>query len=236
MKYIDYQDDLKKLNEVHSFVCRHRKLTKNQNNALNNYASLIGIPYQKKMINFQYIFNNEHPVILEIGFGIGHSLIRQAINNPDNNFIGIEVYLPGIASCLNLAIKSKAKNLRIIYYNAIKVLNQMIPNNSLWKMQLFFPDPWPKNKHHKRRIVNIDFAQLVLRKLNFGGYFHIATDCCSYANYIFSIMKTISTDQAIFYESTKSCLKSSRPTTKFEQKANNLGYPVQDLIYQKMKR
>ncbi|WWO99572.1 MAG: tRNA (guanosine(46)-N7)-methyltransferase TrmB [Candidatus Dasytiphilus stammeri] len=229
---MDNQLFLKKKYEVNTFTCRHRKLTKNQENALNYYESFIGIHYQEKLINFKNIFNNEHPVVLEIGFGIGHSLIAQSINYPHLNFIGIEVYLPGIASCLNLAIKLKVNNLRIIYYNAIKVLNFMIPDRSLLKVQLFFPDPWPKKKHHKRRMVKIDFAQLILKKLNLNGYFHIATDSSSYAHEIVSIMNNITGFHRIFYDSINLILM--RPNTKFEQKAKKSGGIIQDLIYKKI--
>ncbi|WWO95548.1 MAG: tRNA (guanosine(46)-N7)-methyltransferase TrmB [Candidatus Dasytiphilus stammeri] len=216
------------------YINRHRKLTQNQEKILNSYGSLITIPYQEQVINFHHFFKNQKPLVLEIGFGMGHSLISQAINHPYINFIGIEVYLPGIASCSNLAITLKVNNLRIIYYNAIQVMNLMIPDESLYKIQIFFPDPWPKTRHHKRRLVNIDFAQLIFRKLKFLGYLHIATDSCSYAKHIISIMKSLHTSfNPIFYDPNISSILR-RPSTKFEQKAKKLGYIIHDLIYQKL--
>ncbi|WWO97936.1 MAG: tRNA (guanosine(46)-N7)-methyltransferase TrmB [Candidatus Dasytiphilus stammeri] len=219
--------------EIRSFACRQGRLTKNQRRAINEHWQTIGVLYNNQKLNISSLFVKEAPLVIDIGFGMGYSLIEQAINNPQNNFIGIEVYLPGLGSCLGLAHQAKLCNLRLIYHDAIDVFTEMLPDNSIYRVQLFFPDPWPKRRHHKRRIIKLSFAQLVLSKLQSTGIFHIVTDWTPYAEDIIKLMNNISGYKNLSEEKNYIPRPITRPLTKFENRGIALGYIVRDIMYQK---
>ncbi|MBK4775752.1 tRNA (guanosine(46)-N7)-methyltransferase TrmB [Candidatus Pantoea edessiphila] len=227
----------KSYDRIRTFVLRERKLTRNQLNAVNSHWSDIVIQFQPKLINFSKLFGSDKLVIMEIGFGNGNSLVQMAQNNSQQNFLGIEVYLPGIANCLVELKKTDIKNLRLIYCDVRDVLENMIPDNSLHKIQLFFPDPWPKNCHHKRRLVNTSFANLARQKLkDSGSLLHIVTDCKNYASYIVKTIDSINNHKnQSLYSQDDIMLSKDRPITKFEQRSNLLGHKIYELIFRTIK-
>ncbi|QCI16198.1 tRNA (guanosine(46)-N7)-methyltransferase TrmB [Buchnera aphidicola] len=219
--------------QIRSFVCRQGRITQSQLNAIEKHWSLIGIDFQLTPLNLKSIFSNyNNPIILEIGFGSGQSLVETAKNFPDKNFLGIEVYKSGIGSCLNFAYSSKIQNLKIINHDAIEVINTMILNRTLSKIQIFFPDPWNKKRHHKRRLLKCSFLKIISKKLIISGILHIATDSEEYALYILNEIK----DVQEYKNLSKKHLFVERPTsriiTRFERKAFLQGNKIFDLMFQ----
>ncbi|CAL4325525.1 tRNA (guanine-N(7)-)-methyltransferase [Buchnera aphidicola (Eriosoma grossulariae)] len=215
-----------------STSCRGR-LTKSHTTSIKNYFSIFGISFQNQLINFVKIFNRNAPLILEIGFGTGENLVNMALNHPEKNFLGIEVYLPGIASCLNQVYLLNIKNLKIICYNAVDVINNMISNSQLYQIKIFFPDPWPKKKHQKRRMLQPDFLFLLSQKLIKNGILHIATDWNNYAYDIINYIKNIDIYVDQSFNQAYADIKKSRIITKFEKKGQILGHKIFDLLFQK---
>lgn len=223
----------KVLRQVRSFVRRQGRLTKGQEMALLSYWPTMGIEYKPELFNWHDIFGNNSPVTLEIGFGMGASLVEMAKANPEQNFLGIEVHLPGVGACLSAAQEVGVKNLRVMCHDAIEVLNFNIPDNSLAMIQLFFPDPWHKARHHKRRIVQAEFVELIANKLKVGGVFHKATDWEEYAFWSLDILKNSSRFKNLSQSDDFVPRPVSRPVTKFEQRGHRLGHGVWDLMFTK---
>ncbi|AMA64743.1 tRNA (guanine-N(7)-)-methyltransferase [Candidatus Arsenophonus lipoptenae] len=223
------------VNRICSFVIRQRRLTYQQKFTLQKLWPNLGVNYTDQLLSFDRLFCNIAPIILEIGFGIGTSLIYTAQQNSTKNFLGIEVYTPGVIKCLLSAHNYNLNNLRIICHDAIEVLEKMIPNNSLNMVQLFFSDPWPKKRHHKRRLVQPYFAKLILHKLELGGVFHIATDWYPYANHILDVMCQISNYKNLSVSGNYIERPVTRPMTKFEIKGKKLGHKIFDLMFKKIK-
>ncbi|WP_233144641.1 tRNA (guanosine(46)-N7)-methyltransferase TrmB [Methyloprofundus sedimenti] len=181
--------------------------------------------------DFAVLFGRSAPVILEIGFGNGESLATTAEQNPDKDYIGIEVHKPGVGNLLAQLERKGITNVRVFYYDAIEVLEKCIPGQSLSGIHLFFPDPWHKRKHHKRRIVRPDFVHLIAQKLISGGYFHAATDWQHYAQHILKVL-TAAEQFSNQSSSQDYCPRPDyRPLTKFEQRGLRLGHGVWDLIF-----
>ncbi|MGK2946682.1 MAG: tRNA (guanosine(46)-N7)-methyltransferase TrmB [Candidatus Malihini olakiniferum] len=220
---------------IRSFVRRQGRLTNGQQQALENYWPLMGVEYQVQALDFSALFRREAPTVLEIGFGMGASLVTMAEQNPEQNFLGIEVYLPGIGSCLAAAQEAGLSNLSVMCHDAVEVLEQMILEGSLAMVQLFFPDPWHKARHNKRRIVQKAFAELVLHKLANGGVFHIATDWKPYAEHMLEIMHDVSGYRNLSATQDYIPRPSSRPLTKFEARGRRLGHDVWDLVFERIK-
>ncbi len=225
----------KVIRRVRSFVRRHGKLTPRQKNALQILWPKIGVDFTSQHISFNSLFGNNSSVILEIGFGMGASLVDMAKQNPEKNFFGIEVHTPGIASCLAATKEANLSNLRVMSHDAIEVLKKMLLDGSLNMVQLFFPDPWHKIRHNKRRIVQESFAQLVLHKLELGGIFHIATDWEPYAEHILNVIRKINNYQNLSPAGDYVQRLVTRPVTKFEKRAQQLGHDVFDLRFKKIK-
>ena len=218
---------------IKSFVLRQGRLTKAQQKALDNHWQDYGIDYAEEELCFDKLFGNYKEVVIEIGFGNGESLLQQAINQPQYNFVGIEVHGPGIGHLIHHAYNKAVWNLKVIRFDAIEVLRHQIADNSLAQVQLFFPDPWHKKRHHKRRIISPDFIRLIHQKLKAGGLFHMATDWLPYAEQMLEQL-----DSAEGYTNTAgkgnfSTYKGARCETKFERRGVKLGHGVWDLIYQK---
>ncbi len=159
---------------IRSFVLRQGRKTKAQQHALDNYWSAFGIEKGNTLLDFAELFGNEQPVTLEIGFGNGESLATMAQAAPQRNFIGIEVHSPGVGHLLHLINGYQLSNVRVLAYDATEILKQRIMPESLDRLQLFFPDPWHKKRHHKRRLVQPDFVSLVARRLRKEGVLHMA--------------------------------------------------------------
>ena len=157
------------MRRIRRFVRRRGRLTKGQQLALDNYWPGMGVEFQQEPLGMVALFGREAPLVLEIGFGMGASLVTMAQNNPHQNFLGIEVHAPGVGACLASAKEAGVENLRVMYHDAGEVLQKMITDNSLRMVQLFFPDPWHQARHNQRRIVHVPFAELVLRTLKLDG-------------------------------------------------------------------
>jgi tRNA (guanine-N7-)-methyltransferase len=217
------------LRNIKSFVRRERRITRAQNYALETLWSKYGLNLIKCVLDFATLFKREAPVIFEIGFGVGTSLAAMAKQLPEYNFIGVEVHRPGVGALLLELEQQQITNVKIFCADAIEVLQQCIPNNSLNKILLFFPDPWPKRKHHKRRLVNSDFVKLIVQKLKTNGIFHVATDWEDYAQHVQKIMAQNSEFELI----PKTEGAYLRPLTKFELRGQKLGHKISDLIFVK---
>jgi len=224
----------KKRRPIKSFVLRQGRVTNAQQYALNHFWHTYGIEFSEQILSFDTLFNNNNAVIVEIGFGNGESLLQQAINQPEYNFIGIEVHGPGVGHLMHLAHSKNVQNIRIIRHDAVEVLKHQFDNNTVMQFQLFFPDPWHKKRHHKRRIINPAFIQLIHEKLTAGGFFHMATDWHHYAKQMLSEMDAddgfINTAGNNHYSNHK----GARCESKFERRGVNLGHGVWDLIYKKI--
>ncbi|QJC31717.1 tRNA (guanosine(46)-N7)-methyltransferase TrmB [Enterobacteriaceae endosymbiont of Donacia tomentosa] len=191
--------NVKIMKHIQSFCCRYRKLTKLQKNIFKKYFSFFSINYKKKNINFNNIFHNQKSIILDIGFGIDNNIIQNTINNPQYNFIGIEVYIPGIINCLKKILINNLNNLKLIYYDVFYIFKYMIPANSIKLIQLYFPDPWPKLKHKKRRLLNLEFLKIIFFSLKKNGLLYVVTDCQDYNNNIMSSINKINRNNNKYY-------------------------------------
>ncbi|MEE8426810.1 MAG: tRNA (guanosine(46)-N7)-methyltransferase TrmB, partial [Woeseiaceae bacterium] len=178
------EDTARKQRTIRSFVRRAGRLTPPQQKALLDLWPRFGIEFSDQHLNFADLFPANEKMCLEIGFGNGDTLVQQAQENPQQNHIGIEVHEPGVGHCLIAAQKANIDNLRLIIHDAIEVLQQQVPLSSLNRINLYFPDPWPKKRHHKRRIVQTPFLRLIADKLVDGGCLCIATDWADYAGHI----------------------------------------------------
>ncbi len=206
-------------------------MTLSQRLSHEQFWPLFGIEPPLNMLNFEELYQRSAPTILEIGFGMGGSLVELAEKNPEINFLGIEVHKPGIGALLFSIQEKQLSNLKVICGDAKEWLNQHIADHSLAAILLFFPDPWPKRRQQKRRIVQTPFVDLVQRKLEASGYFHLATDVMSYADHMRDVM---SKHQGFGIINTAGIsLNLIRPKTKFEQKGERLGHTITDLIYRK---
>lgn len=230
----EFNEDGKFMRKVRSFVRREGRLTKGQEKALADLWPVMGVDFAPAKLDLTTLFGREAPVVLEIGFGMGASLVEMAKHAPEKNFIGIEVHTPGVGACLSAAEEADVTNLRVFCHDAIEVLDLMIPDASLACLQLFFPDPWHKKRHHKRRIVQPEFAQKIRQKIAVGGVFHMATDWENYAEHMLEVMSA-----AEGYENTSTTgnwveRPEWRPLTKFEQRGHRLGHGVWDLIFKRI--
>lgn len=220
--------------KIRSFVRREGRMSQRQAHAYETYMLDYGIAFEQSAIQFEALFGNNNPVTLEIGFGMGQSLIEQAINYPTRNFVGIEVHRPGVGSILAEIQENNLTNIRVICHDAVEVLEQMIVEQSVNTVQLFFPDPWHKTRHHKRRIVKSGFVQAVQNKLSQGGLFHMATDWQNYAEHMLSVMQQAEGWKNHSDNNTYVPRPESRPETKFEKRGAKLGHGVWDLIFEKV--
>ncbi|GAB2789355.1 tRNA (guanosine(46)-N7)-methyltransferase TrmB [Halomonas shantousis] len=216
---------------VKSYVLRAGRMTVAQNRGLEEVWPRLGLTLEQGMQDLDALFGRHAPRVVEVGFGMGQSLIEQAEQHPDTDFIGIEVHAPGVGKLLDEADKRGLTNLRVYREDALEVLRRCLPEACLDTLQLFFPDPWPKKKHHKRRIVQPAFIELVRTRLKIGGLFHMATDWEPYAEQMAELM-----DQAPGYRNTATDgifvpRPDFRPLTKFEVRGEKLGHGVWDLIY-----
>jgi tRNA (guanine-N7-)-methyltransferase len=217
---------------IRSFIRRQGRLTPGQEVALDQHWSQYGLEPELDY-DFSQVFGRQAPLIVEIGFGNGDSLAKMAAANPDHDYIGIEVHKPGVGHLLILLNEQGLTNVRVYCHDAIEILEQKIPDLSLAGLHLFFPDPWHKKKHHKRRIVRPSFVDLLNKKLQVGGYFHAATDWQHYAE---SMLDVLSASEGLKNTSLNQdyCERPDyRPLTKFEQRGLRLGHGVWDLIFKK---
>ena len=215
---------------IRSFVRREGRMTKAQGDALRRLGERYLLEPQGKL-DLDVLFGRPAPRILEIGFGMGDALAIMARERPECDFLGIEVHRPGIGSLLLKLERDAMDNVRVICADAVEVLRQYLPDDGLDAVYLFFPDPWPKTRHHKRRIVQGVFAELVRRKLKPGGRFHLATDWEDYARYMMRVMEAAPGFRNLAGAAKFSPRSPDRPLTKFEQRGQRLGHDVWDLVF-----
>lgn len=218
---------------IRSFVRREGRLTRAQQRALDELFPIYGVEQTDQPLDLDELFGRSALRTLEIGFGDGLALASMAASQPDKDFIGIEVHRPGVGSLLLQLEQQGLTNVRVICADAVEVIRDMLPEQSLDGACLFFPDPWHKKRHHKRRILKVGFVQLLRSKLKLAATFHMATDWQDYAEQMLAIMdKTegfINTAGAGQYVPRP----KSRPLTKFERRGQKLGHGVWDLIYKR---
>lgn len=227
--------EVKYLRKIQSFVRRSGRISKAQSIGLNELWHDYGVDLNEKKLDFKKLFLSKNNVTLEVGFGNGDSLLEMAIDQPNQNFLGIEVYEAGVGRLINEANKNKLSNLKIIKDDAVEVLTNNILDNSISHFQLFFPDPWHKKKHHKRRIVQISFLDLLSNKLKKDGIVHIATDWENYAEHIMELLESHSHFKNCAGDHMYSLRPKNRPLTKFENRGQKLGHGVWDIIFTNIK-
>jgi len=212
--------------KIRSFVRREGRMTRRQSMAYESLFPKYGVEFKQQTLDLNKLFERTAPTILEIGFGMGDTLATMALDNPDTNYMGIEVHRPGVGSLLATIDKKSINNIRIFCHDAVEVLEHDIPDQSLDAIHIFFPDPWPKKRHHKRRLVQTAFIDLLAKKLKANGKLHIATDWKNYAEWIEEVMA-----DSPQYVKLPEDTPHQRPTTKFEKRGLKLGHGVWDLIY-----
>lgn len=220
---------------IRSFVKREGRFTLGQRHAFETLWPNFGIALSDETLDFEKIFGRAAPTIIEIGFGDGESLAEIAENHPEHNYIGIEVHRPGVGHLL-IQIRERAlTNLRVMNDDAVEILKQMAPTNSLNAVYLFFPDPWHKKRHNKRRILQPSFIELVANRLQAGGIFHMATDWQHYAQYMMNTMSATTAFKNKAGQDAYSPRPAYRPITKFERRGQRLGHDVWDLLFERVK-
>jgi tRNA (guanine-N7-)-methyltransferase len=217
---------------IRSFVLRAGRITGAQKRALEELLPRYGIPFAPGPLDLDRCFGRAAPRVLEIGFGNGDTLVELAAAAPGTDFIGVEVHPPGVGHCL-LEIESRGlRNVRVIAHDAVEVLAQQVAPASLDEVLLYFPDPWPKKRHHKRRIVQPEFAALVADRLKPGGSFKLATDWEPYAAWMLEVLGASPELENVALHG--GCVeRPARSATRFENRGRRLGHPVFDLQYRK---
>lgn len=213
---------------IRSFVLRQGRISARQHYALQEYLPLFSLDNEKPPYDWEAIFGRQAPRVLEIGFGMGENLLSSASKAPETDFIGIEVYSPGIGHCLAQAHQQGLMNLKVFTQDALAILSG-IPAASLDKVWVLFPDPWPKKRHHKRRLVQEAFVQEIARILKPSGLFHLATDWQPYAEQMLAVLEACS-----LLAVANLPLQHQRESTKFERRGQKLGHPIVDFIYQRI--
>jgi tRNA (guanine-N7-)-methyltransferase len=215
---------------IRSFVLRQGRLTKGQERALETAWPEFGINYANQKLDLNQIFGRQDAKkILEIGFGMGDATAKIAKDLPDSDFLAVEVHTPGVGSLLKLMQENAIQNIRIIQHDAVEVLQQMVPDQSLDGVHIFFPDPWHKKRHHKRRLIQADFVKLLCLKLKVGAYIHVATDWQAYAEWVLEVLRAEPMLRNIAQDYAEK--PSYRPLTKFENRGIKLGHGVWDLVF-----
>ena len=217
---------------IRSYVLRQGRVSNAQQRAYDTLLPKFGIPYSGQPLDLDRLFGSHAPKILEIGFGMGETTAAIAAAHPENGYLAIEVHTPGVGSLLKQIDEHGLTNVRIIQHDAVEVLRQMIAPAALAGIHIFFPDPWPKKRHHKRRLLQPAFVALLASRMQRGAYLHIATDWQEYAEQVFEVL------------SAESLLKNTaenyaprpdyRPLTKFERRGLNLGHEVWDIVFKRL--
>ena len=214
---------------IRSFVLRQGHLSPAQRRAVDTLMPRYGIPCEAKLIDLDAAFGRSAPKVLEIGFGMGDTTATIAQAHPENDYLALEVHTPGVGNLLKLIDAQQIANLRIIQHDAVEVLRNMIADGSLDGVHIFFPDPWHKARHNKRRLIQAPFVAQLAQKLKPGGYIHAATDWQDYAE---QILRVLSAEPFLKNTATDYAPRPEyRPLTKFEQRGLRLGHGVWDLIF-----
>jgi len=220
------------MRHIKSFVIREGRMTPRQRIAFETLLPKYRLSLEGEPLDLDEVFGRKAPRILEIGFGMGEALATLAQAMPSTDFIGIEVHRPGVGKLLAAIDEHQMKNIRIFCDDAVEVLKAKIQDGTLDKVQIFFPDPWPKKRHHKRRLIQKEFVELLFRKLKVGGQIHVATDWENYADQINEVFTDIALSERI--EGGSVPRPESRPITRFEARGKRLGHSIWDIIFTKL--
>lgn len=216
---------------IKSYVLRAGRVSNRQQQGLDLWLRDYELPISSGPWNIAQEFGRTADTLVEIGFGMGNSLYTMAQNNPQLNYIGIEVHKAGIGSLVADLHDQQLTNVRIAAHDAVEIFQTQIEDGALSGVQIFFPDPWHKKRHHKRRLIQTEFIQLIAKKIKQGGFIHCATDWEEYAEHILAVLSSEATLQNQQLTGDYSPRPSTRPITKFEQRGERLGHGVWDLIF-----
>ncbi len=218
---------------VRSFVLRQGRVSNAQQRAWDTLYPRFGIPYAEQPLDAAAVFGRRAPLVLEIGSGMGETSVAIAKAQPGIDYIAIEVHLPGVGTLLKTIEAEGLSNLRVLRHDAVDVLEKMVPDSTLAGIHVFFPDPWPKKRHNKRRLIQPPLVALAARKLVPGGYIHLATDWAPYAEHMLEVLSAepLLQNAAKGSESGFAPRPAYRPQTKFEARGLKLGHGVHDLIF-----
>jgi tRNA (guanine-N7-)-methyltransferase len=221
----------KHLRPIRSYVLRQGRMSPAQSRAYDELGPGFCLPYSTSLLDYGALFARQAPTVVEIGFGMGESTAAIAGRMPDHDFIGIEVHSPGVGALLKLVGEHKLTNLRIVQHDAVEVLQHMIPDGSLKGLHIFFPDPWPKKRHHKRRLIQPALVKQLVAKLQPGGYIHLATDWEEYAQHM---LEVLSGEPGLANTATGFAPRPDyRGTSGFERKGLAKGHDVWDLVFRR---
>jgi len=216
---------------IRSYVLRQGRVTDAQRRACETLLPRLGIPYSREPLDLDHVFGRVAPRILEIGFGMGETTARIAAQHPEIDYLGTEVHTPGVGSLLNRIVELGLANVRVIQHDAVEVLEHMIAPESLDGVHIFFPDPWPKKRHHKRRLIQPPFVALLVSRMRRGAYVHVATD---WENYAQQIMEVFSAEPLLANTAEGYAPRpTDRPPTKFETRGLKLGHGVWDVLFRR---
>jgi tRNA (guanine-N7-)-methyltransferase len=221
------------LRGIKSFVMRSGRMTEGQQRGLDQGWPRFGLQLEDGLRDFDQVFGRSAPRTFEIGFGMGHATLEMAAAAPEQDFIGVEVHKPGVGALLNGMLTQNLSNIRVYSCDALEVLRDCVADAGLDRVLLFFPDPWHKARHHKRRIVQASFAELVRSKLKVGGVLHMATDWQPYAEHMLEVMSLAPGYHNVAGTAGYVERPSERPVTKFEKRGERLGHGVWDLKFQR---
>ena len=219
---------------VRSFVLRGGRLTGGQKRALDEFWPRFGIEKGESLLDFEAVFGNDAPVVMEIGFGNGDATWQMAQAHPAENYLGVEVHQPGIGRLLLKMKQHGIRNIRIANDDAMEFLRERVPEESLAGVRIYFPDPWPKKRHHKRRLIRPSFIGLLASRMRPGALLHLATDWEPYAEHMLEVMRS-SDDFVNLSPSGDFCDQPEwRPETKYERRGEGLGHQVRDLLFKRI--
>jgi tRNA (guanine-N7-)-methyltransferase len=217
---------------IRSFVTRAGRVSTGQRRALDELGPRFVLPFDGQPLDWEKTFGRAAPRVLEIGFGMGATTAEIAARRPGDDFLGIEVHEPGVGALLKLIEEQQLTNIRIIQHDAVEVIEQMLPENSLDGVHIYFPDPWHKARHHKRRLIQPAFVATLASRVKTGGYIHLATD---WENYAEQMLEVLSADPSLKNTASDYAPRPDyRPVTKFERRGLRLGHGVWDLLFKKV--
>ncbi len=219
---------------MRSFVLRGGRLTEGQKRALDEFWPRFGIEEGESLLDFKTLFGHDAPVIMEIGFGNGDATWQMAQAHPEENYLGVEVHQPGVGRLLLKMKQHGITNIRIARVDAVEFLRERIPEDSLAGVRIYFPDPWPKKRHHKRRLIQSSFIELLASRMCPGALLHLATDWEPYAEHMLEVLR--SSDGFINLSPSGDCCDQPewRPETKYERRGEGLGHQVKDLLFKRI--
>jgi tRNA (guanine-N7-)-methyltransferase len=217
---------------IKSFVLRQGRITDAQSRAFDLHWGRYGLEYAGCTRDYAAVFGRRAPLVLEVGFGNGEQVVHGARGEPERDFIGVEVHRPGVGRLMNAISAEGLANVRVYCHDAVEVLQHEVADGALDELRVYFPDPWPKKRHHKRRLVQAAFVELAARKLRIGGVLHLATDWQDYADHMRAVLAAAMTFRPLHAEALVP-RPAARAETHFERRGLRLGHAVSDLVYQR---